>query len=417
MWNQYRCFRAAVFTVVAVGAAACGPSSSQYRDQLVRYDRAVPDPKVIDDGDDLFAGKDVLEVDELIAAVLARNPSIDYARAGWQAALARYPQATTLEDPMVSYSVAPLSIFSSDARFGQTIEVSQPLPYPGKRGLRGQVALAEAEAARQDYAAVQLRLAHMAALLYYDLYAIERAIAFFTEFESELNMHREVIAAQLNELVHRRPELPLPAPPSTLAAPAPATESSAQLQAIALRERPELRAAGARRDRETASIEVADRDFYPDFRVMGTYTSMFAMIEHQIMIGFAVTLPVWRGRRHGAVDEATARRDRASAELEVVEDRIRTEVERAYQALTAALAVLGTYRDDILPSARSRVEAIRLAVDSGRQTFIEVLRADHDLLAANLQYERALATAHRRSADLETAVGRLGATDVDGGAR
>ena len=446
---------AAIIAAVGLEAGACGPPSARYRDELIRYDRVVSERATVDDGRDLFAGEEVLLIEPLVAAVIARNPSIESAREGWRAALARYPQATSFDDPTLAYSVAPLSIVSSKVDFGQVLEISQPLPYPGKRRLRGQVALAEAEAAQQDYQAVRLRVALMAAHLYYELYATERAVAINAEFESELEQHRDtltahlaaghawqddalkvdvdlgevaqaridleadrdVLVAQVNELLHRSPELPLPPLPASLALPLTVEESSADLQAIALQMRPEMGSAGARRDRESASIAVAEREFYPDFRVMGQYNSMWPELEHEIMVGLALTIPVWRGRRHAAVDEATARRKRADVELEVVEDRIRTEVERAYRAHQAALSVLDTYRADIVPSAEARVEAIRVGLDTGRVSFIEVLRADHELLTVTLRYEHALANAYRRRADLEIAIGRMGDAPADGGAR
>jgi outer membrane protein TolC len=456
MWTRFRFgLNTAVLATAAIAMNACGPPSSRYRDELSRYDRAVPDRRAADDGAELFAGEEVLRLEALIEAVLERNPSIESAREGWRAALARYPQVTSFDDPMVSYSLAPLSIGSDEVDFGQAVELSLPLPYPGKRRLRGQVALAEAQAAREDYEAVRLRIALMAAQLYYELYVTERAIAIYGELEAELRSHsqtlnahlaaghawqddalkvdvdlgeveqvqielaaeRDLIEAQLNELLHRRPDLPLPAAPEALAAPAAVAQSSEQLQAVALERRPELRAAGARRDRESARIASADREFYPDFRVMGRYDSMWPHIEHELMVGVAVTIPLWRGRRHATVDEYEARRDRADVELEIAEDRIRTEVERAYRAHAAALVVIEKYRDEIVPAAIARVDAIRVGLDGGRTSFIEVLRADHDRLTVSLRYQRALANAHRRRAELEIAIGRIGSDSFEGGER
>src|SRR5262245_60448056 len=56
-----------------------------------------------------FAGAPSLERAALVAEVLKRNPSIASALQAWRAALARYPQQTSLEDPMVAYGVGPRS--------------------------------------------------------------------------------------------------------------------------------------------------------------------------------------------------------------------------------------------------------------------------------------------------------------------
>src|SRR5258706_12684880 len=49
----------------------------------------------------------------LVEAVLVANPDIEAIRQGWRAALAEVSAAGALDDPMVSYEVAPLSIGSS----------------------------------------------------------------------------------------------------------------------------------------------------------------------------------------------------------------------------------------------------------------------------------------------------------------
>ena len=451
MWRQLGLVNPAALAAIA-GLSACG-SSSRYRDALGDYEQAAPKAEPVDDGRELFAGQNTLTAGAVVDATLERNPSIEAARAGWRAALARYPQATSFDDPTLSYTLAPLSIASDVVDFGHSIELSQPLPWPGKRRLRGEVALAEAEAARQDYEAVRLRLAAMAASFYYDLWAVERAVAIYREFERELEAHRktlvahlaaghawqeealkvevdlgetvqaridlegerEIIAAQLNELLHRRPDLPLPPLPESLEPPGDLDRSAGQLQDLALELRPELDAAAARREVESARIAVARRELYPDFRVMGQYNSMWPELEHELMVGVGINLPIWRGRRHAAVDEATARRDRATAEISATRARIRAEVQRAVEAHEAAVAVLAKVREDIVPAARSRVKAIRVGLESGRTSFIEVLRADHDLLAANLRLERATAAVWRRRVALEQAIGRLGR--AEGGAR
>ena len=43
----------------------------------------------------------------VVAAVLARNPDLDAARAAWRAAVAAYPSAIALDDPMARYALAP----------------------------------------------------------------------------------------------------------------------------------------------------------------------------------------------------------------------------------------------------------------------------------------------------------------------
>jgi cobalt-zinc-cadmium efflux system outer membrane protein len=97
-----------------------------------------------------FSGMDQLSVDALVQQVLVRNPSLAQMVAAWQAASARYPQVTSLDDPMFGAAVAPASIGSEEVDFGYRLEISQRFPFPGKLRLRGENALAEASAAGNE---------------------------------------------------------------------------------------------------------------------------------------------------------------------------------------------------------------------------------------------------------------------------
>ena len=55
-----------------------------------------------------------LSVDGLVQEVLTRNPSLAQMTAAWQAASARYPQVTSLEDPMFAATFGPGTIAPDD---------------------------------------------------------------------------------------------------------------------------------------------------------------------------------------------------------------------------------------------------------------------------------------------------------------
>ena len=94
---------------------------------------------------------------ELVAQVVARNPTVAQMAAAAQAAAARYPQVTSLEDPRAGGFVGPASIGSRDVDFAYRVEVSQAFPFPGKLALRGEGARHEAAAAVADLDDARLR--------------------------------------------------------------------------------------------------------------------------------------------------------------------------------------------------------------------------------------------------------------------
>src|SRR5205085_860437 len=117
-----------------------------------------------------------LSVEHLVEQVLARNPSVAQMEAVWRVASARHPQVTSVEDPMLGGTIGPASIGSRDVDFGYRLEISQKLPFPGKRQLRGVNAHAEADAAGNDVEDMRLQLTESARSAFYDYYLVARAL-------------------------------------------------------------------------------------------------------------------------------------------------------------------------------------------------------------------------------------------------
>jgi outer membrane protein TolC len=423
--------------------SCAGPSlSSRHHEQQDAWRRAAPARAA---SDELFAGQAALERRALVAAVLARNPSIDAARWAWRAALARYPQETALADPMLEYSLAPASVGASGVDTGQRVTLSQALPFPGKLALRGEVALAEAEAAASDFAAVRLRLAVLASLLFDQAYLIERKLAvndahrtllaelreialaryeageanqqdpLEAELEEAELLHRdvalradrEITREQLNVLLHRSPELPLPPPPAALEVRPPAPEPREALEARALDERPELRAAEARLAAREAAVALARREYLPDLQLMGGYDAFEEDSRMRPMVGLGLNLPLRLTRRAAALDEAEAELEEARSARAGLDDQVRLSVGRALERLAEAHHSLEIFRDRMLPAARDRVASARAAFETGQSDFSTVIDAERRLRDAELGHEEAAVEVSRRHAELDRALGAL----------
>ena len=74
-----------------------------------------------------FEGVKELSAEVVITQVLARNPTLAQMAAAAEAAAARYPQVTALDDPMLGVSVAPGAWGPNDVNGGYRIEASQKL--------------------------------------------------------------------------------------------------------------------------------------------------------------------------------------------------------------------------------------------------------------------------------------------------
>jgi len=438
------------FAAALEACAAAGPTAryDSLASELASAHPAPDAPSLAPSTDDPFGGAATLSREALVAAVLDRNPTLRAARDAWRAALARFPQATAPPDPMLGYGIAPAAVGGRQSGDGHRVELRQPVPFPGKLRLRGEIALAEAEAAAQDHAAARLRLATATALLFDDHYLVARArevnahhralladlaavarsqyesgaVPLSAPLRAELELaglERESAAleaedaitrAQLNALLHRTPDLPLPAPPARLAAADPGEIDPAAEAAAALAARPELRAAEARIRAGDAAVASAERAFLPDFAVSAMYDGLWEEAALRPFIGVEIELPLQVGKRRAALAEAEALRDRARSERASLESEVRAGVAIGVERVREARRTLALMRDRLLPAARDVLDAARAAFESGQEPLGEVLEAEEALRELELAEHRALAELDRRATELRSATGALAAT-------
>jgi len=394
-----------------------------------------------------------LEREVLVLAVLTRNPTLEAARQAWRAALSEHPQARSLEDTMASYALAPLSIGSDAVRFGQVIKIEQRFPTPGKLRFAGEVALAEAEAMQGAYDAVRLTLALMASSLFDDYYRVTRVLALndqhrqlledirasaMIQYEAGrvsqqdvlqaevelahivhqrvmLESERKVIVAQINGLLHQRPELPLPAPPQRMEPASIEVPETEGLQLEALDHRPELHAARSQLQAADSAVGLAKRNYSPAIGLIGEYNSMWAQTQHQWMAGASLNLPLQVRSRKAAVQEAQAHAAHAEADLSAKRDEIRVEVDQARQRVLEAQHVVHLYRARLMPAARAQIDAAEFGYEAGRNSFQALIDAERSLRTLEIEYEDALASLGQRAAELDRARGIVPGIVLEGG--
>lgn len=440
-------------TFVAPRPADQGPPAGPVKDggvvlvlatEPATEQKKTADPKASSTLPPPFEGKAELRVEALIEAVLARNPTLAQMAAAAQAAAARYPQVTSLDDPMFGGYVGPASIGSKEVDFAYRVEVSQKLPWCGKLGLRGQNALAEASAAGHDVHDTRLQLIEATQTAFYDYYLVERALAVNEEAQRLLKEFREnaetryrtgqapqqdllqadveigrqrerqitlermkqVSVARINTLMHLPTGSPLPPPPKEIEQ-AGTLPDVRELQARAVAQRPDLKALADRIAAEQASLALAHKEFYPDFDVMAAYDAFWQRPEQDLrpQLGVRLNLPVRKERRYAAVAEAQARIAQRQAELARLTDQVNLQVEEAYQQARESERASRLYNETILPSARENVKAAITAYATGKVPFLSLIEAQRNLVGLLDRFYETSADVFRRRAALERAVG------------
>ena len=403
-----------------------------------------PEGSLASDVDDPFAGHDELPLDELVAAVKARNPSLQAALAAWNAAANKYPQAIALDDPMFQSMYAPGSWnAASDVQGSYYLGVAQKIPWTGKRELRGNQANWEASAASFDAGEVQLRITEAARMAYFDFYLNQRErelnsssreaisrfrdvarskyeanqvsqqdvlqadveLAQFEQRQIDLNQEQIVAIARINTLLHRHPDHPLPAPPRKLSV-VEELPPVTGLREWAVGNRPELQALAARVQSEQSAVALACKEFYPDFEIMARYDRFWTDREQRPQIGLNMNMPLNQSKRHAAVQEAMWRVHKMQADYDQAADTIRGEVQSAYARVQGSRRKVAVFESRILPAAQDNLHAAQSGYEAGTVDFLRLIEAQRQLIDLREKYQMAVTDFHRRAAELSRTVGQ-----------
>ena len=389
-------------------------------------------------------------VEALVAEALAHNPEILAARHEQEAALHRAGAAGSLEDPTLDFGVVnaplPLSLRRDDMTM-KMLGLTQKLPYPGKRGLRQ--AVAAADSASMDHAVEETanRVRRDLRVAYEELRlaaASERATSANRDLLRQLvsvaeaqyalgrGAQSDVLRAQ-SEVVRMQQELLrigsdraarvsdlerllgraapgdgiLPTPATLL----PLAADAETLTRRAADRRPQLRALDALVEKGDREIELARREYYPDFEVRLGYGQRDRTLggtprDDMVTMTVAVNLPIWRkSRLEPRVAEARAMRAQASslADAQRLETRTGLAQQLAAERATRESALL--YRSTLLPQVHATVESALRAYQLGRVDFLTLLDAQSREYSAALAEAQAISAHNRAIAEIDFLTG------------
>jgi cobalt-zinc-cadmium efflux system outer membrane protein len=167
---------------------------------------------------------------------------------------------------------------------------------------------------------------------------------------------------------------------------------------------PDVRARAAMLDKADAQINLAKKEFRPDFNVQYTFERTGSSFPAYYMATFGINLPN-RGRRKAELAQASELREQANAELAAETQRQMAEVQSQYVLAQTSAEQLKIYKEGLIPQSDATFHSALAAYQSNRQDFETLLSSFRDLLNLNLDYQRELATHEAALARLETLTG------------
>jgi outer membrane protein, heavy metal efflux system len=394
---------------------------------------------------DESVGQKVVTLDELIQAASENNPAIKAAQQTVSAKKSMVLPAKTLPDPTLTFwhlgDVSPLRLQVGDPASARTYGIEQDIPFPGKLGLKGKVASMEAEAEEWNHALTHRQVIAELKQAYYDLYLLHKSkeilrknkdllqsfekiaetryqvgqgnqqdvlkaqveIAKLIDRSALLDQRGWIAEAQINNLLYRPPETPVGKPAEYKKA--ELTYSLEELTELARANSPNLKIQEREIDRKQYSLDLAKKEYFPDFTVGFTY---FDREGNPTMYGLEakakIPLYFWR-KQKPEVDAAKANLAGAQRMRESTASSVNFQIKQGYTVATTSDKLVRLYSGSIIPQATFSLRSGVANYQTGKIDFLSLIDSAAALLEYQLKYYESMNEFQKALAQMEPIVG------------
>ncbi|HJT86274.1 MAG TPA: TolC family protein [Bryobacteraceae bacterium] len=383
----------------------------------------------------------------LVKEALRSNREILAAQKKYEAARQRPTQASSLPDPTFAlgysangapYPVAGIGRYAtSNAGF----LISQEMPAPGKRKLRGEIAQKEADADFEQYLSVRLNVVSRLRQAYHELhhamvgitlvqqdqdllrsilkisearYAageaaqqdIFKAQTQFSIFQAELlryRQERDSKQIEINALLNRPPGGSIQAPEDN-----PPGSIGATLDQMLAHERtqaPELAQQQKLVERNELAAQLARKDELPDYTLSGGYFNQGSMPPMwQFRVDFKLPAYFWRKQRAGIAEQAFTATEARHA-YEAADVSIQARIREDYTVAQTALQLINLYDKSVIPEAQLAFRSSLASYETGSLDFVSVFSNFMNVVNYQLEYHEEIMQFHLARARLEEMTG------------
>jgi outer membrane protein TolC len=386
-----------------------------------------------------------ISLDELLKDASEHNPEIKSSAQAAAASKAEIPAAGTLPDPTVKFetmgNIIPPTLMKGDPSSGRWYTVEQEIPFPGKLGLKENVASAEAAAQEWEHEAVRRKVMSELKQAFFELYLVRKSIdtlmknkELLENFEHiaesryqvgqttqqdvlkaqvelskvmdkllGMGQKKRVAEAKINNLLYRPSETPVGRPAefkkAELAMPLE------ELTQLAVTGAPELKAKESTISRREYGVDLARKEYYPDFAVGFSYIERNDNPEmYRLMLSAKVPLYFWRKQRP-ELEAARLNLQSAKSARDSTSSTIRYQVKEAYATATTSDRLAQLYSSAIVPQSNLALNSAIANYQVGKIDFLQLIDASLSLLEYQLKYYEATTEFHKALAQLEALAG------------
>jgi len=382
---------------------------------------------------------------DLLRAAAENNPEIKAAEQSEAASKAVIPAAGALPEPTVKFEsmghFAPPSLMKGDPSSARAYGVEQEIPFPGKLGIKEDIAAAEAEGQLWNRQLVSRKVVSDLKQAFYDLYLVRKSIDILMENKGLLEnfehiaesrysvgqtiqqdvikagveiskvldrllvegRKKRIAEARINNLLNRPPETPVGKP-----AEFPKAEigySIEELIQFALNNSPAVKIQESEIARRQHGVDLARKEYYPDFAVGFTYYERDQNPGmYGLMVSAKVPLYFWKKQRP-ELEAARLNLSSARSTRDSTSSTVLYQVREAFSTATTAEKLSRLYSSAIVPQANLALNSAIANYQVGKIDFLQLIDSSVSLLDYKLKYYEATVEFHKALAQLEPLIG------------
>jgi outer membrane protein TolC len=394
----------------------------------------------------LCAGAQAQSLPALIDEALRGNREILAAQKRYEAARQRPSQERSLPDPMLSVGYTSVGYPYPGAGLGREVTanigtmVSQEMPFPGKRPLRGAIAENEASAELEQYRAVRLSVIARLTQAYHELHHANVSITFTKRYQELLqNMlkimearysvgrapQQDIFKAQtqysifatqllryeqerisktiaINALLNRPQGSPVDVPEEV-----PVGDFNTPLDSLLERARlaPMLAKEQKMVQRSELAQDLARKNRLPDYTVAGGYYNQGSMAP-MWQVRLDIKIPAYaRTKQAAELTERGYQVSEARHNYEAANVSVESQIRDAHTLAVTSRQLVDLYSKSVIPEAQLALESSMTAYETGTMEFLPVFSNFMNLAEYELMYHEEIMRFHVALARLEELTG------------
>lgn len=390
-----------------------------------------------------------VKLQKLIEFAMENNPGIKAAKLEWSRIIQKYPQAISLDDPMIIYAYSIKNVETRTGPQKQIFKLSQKIPFPGKLSLKGDVVIKEVEIAKTNFEKELRNVIVAIKKSYYELFYIRKAAELTTQnnkilehfnkigasdYAKEATSLNDVLKAQsqyaqssydlillqeletteitrLNTLINRDPETPI----QEIEEPEiyPFKHSLNDLYKWASHNE-ELQVAELTVEKSRIQHKLSKYQYYPDFKVGVDYIDTGIPLnpnaidagKDAVRVVFGFNIPIWFSKNKSVVQEANVNIEKFEKKKEALNNEIMNKIKKTFFTLNNSDRLIKLYKDSLIPQAKQSMEIAETWYKNGQGSLSGLLETQSMWLNFQLAYYRAAADYLKGITSLERLVGK-----------